>query len=162
MFGWISYVAKWVDVVFWDMTESDCLLSPCSSLWFFLITLCSCFNFIRSLYTCLGVKGIRVMILPSFKIVYLFWTPSCIAFLSYCHGLPNKIWLVCIGTTSHRTSLTSFSIENGTKICLVTFNSSLSFNYCNLYGWGCLTVHKFILLTMVVLAVLVQHPLLII
>jgi hypothetical protein len=89
----------------------------------------------------------------------LFLTPSWNAFLSYCHGLPNKMWLACICTTWHRTSSTYFPIENGITTCLVTFTSPLSFSHCNLYGLTCLTVHKFSLLTRVVLQTLTQFSL---
>jgi hypothetical protein len=122
-------------VVFWVLAESDGLLSPIAS--------CSLFSLIWSSYTYLGVTGTRVMVLPSFTMVNLFLTPSWIVFLSYCHGLPNKMWLACISTTSNRTSSTYFPIENGTTTCLVTFISLLSFSHCNLYSLACLTVHKF-------------------
>jgi len=114
------------------------------------------FKFIWSSYIYLGAKGTRVMVLPSFIIVYLFQTSSCIAFLSYCHGLLNKIWLACIGTTSYKISSTYFPIENGTTTCLVIFTSPLLFNHYNLYSLVCLTIHKFSLLTRVMLTILVQ------
>ena len=80
-------------------------------------------------------------------------------FQLYCHGLPNKMQLACIGTTLHKTSSTYFPIENGTITCLVTFTSPLSFSHCNLYGLACLAVHKFSLLTRVALQTLTQLPL---
>jgi hypothetical protein len=95
-------------------------------------TSCSPFNFIWSLYTCLGVRGTRVMVLACFTIVYLLLTPSWIIFLSYYHGLPNNIQLACISTTSHRTSSTYFPIKNKTTTYLVTFTLPLSFSYYNL------------------------------
>jgi hypothetical protein len=146
VFGW---VVEWVAVVFWVVAEFDGLLSPCSSPWFSLpITSCSLFSFIWWSYTYLGGKGTIVMVLPYFTMLYLVLTLSWIAFQSYCHGLPNKMWLACIGTILHRTSSTYFLIEIGTTTCLVTFTSPPSFSHCNLYGLACLTKHKFSLLTL--------------
>jgi hypothetical protein len=84
------------------------------------------------------------MILPSFTMTYLFLTYD----VTYVH------WLA-----SHRTSSIYFPIENGTVTCLVTFTSPLSFSHCNLYDLACLRVHKFRLLTRVVLQTLTQLPL---
>lgn len=147
MFTWISLGSRiGRDIVFWDLTKSDCFLSLCSSFLFSHSLMLFFFNFILSSYTYLGARGIRVMVLPSF----------IISFLSYYHVLPNKIWLTCIGTTSHKISSTYFPIENGTTTYLVTFTSPLLFNHCNLYSWVYLTIHNFSLLTRVVLAILVQ------
>ena len=114
-------------------------LSLFLTLIFSHIASCLPFSFIWSSYTYLGVSGTWVIILPSFTIVYIYiyiLTPSWLVFLSYYHGLPNKMWLICICTTSHRTSSIYFPIL---------------FNHCNI-SLVCLTIYKFSLLTRVVLA----------
>jgi hypothetical protein len=59
--------------------------------------------------------------------VCLFLKPSYLVFISRCQGLPNNRWVACIRTTSHKTPSLYLPTENEIKTCLVTLNSSHSF-----------------------------------
>ena len=54
------------------------------------------FNFICSSYICLGVKYTRVVGFSFISKEYLFVTQSCIAFLSYHHGLQATNYLLAL------------------------------------------------------------------
>ena len=54
----------------------------------------------------LSIKDNNVCFFPFTQRVYWFNLPSCATCLSYCQGLPNKIWQQSMGIISHKTSST--------------------------------------------------------
>jgi hypothetical protein len=116
-----------------ELVKFDGFLSPLSSHEFSLsLTSHSLFNFNWSSYTCFRNRGIRVMVLSSSTIVYLFLNLLWIALLSNYHGRHKSKWLACIGTTSHITSSEYLPIAKEISTCLLAFTSPHSFNHCNL------------------------------
>jgi len=142
----------------------------CVSLFFFPFFLCvSLFypffwillslNFIWFSQTSLGDNVLRIIFLSLCMNEILFMNPSWITLVSYCHGLPNRIWLASIWTTSHSTLLVYCPMERHTFTWLFTTNSPSSLSHWRLYGLGCGLVSKFNLDTNLELAALVQLPL---
>ena len=63
-----------------------------------------------SSWTFLGKMGFKITLCPwKLKDILLVW-PSYKTYLSYCQGLPNRICVASIGTTSHKISSLYFSI----------------------------------------------------
>ena len=56
-----------------------------------------------SLLTSWGDRGSKVVFFPFMKNMYWLVWPSCKVCLSNCHGLPSKICMTFMGTTSHST-----------------------------------------------------------
>ena len=77
------------------------------------------FIFIWSSSTSLGERGFKITLCPwKLKDILLVW-PSCKTYLSYCQGLPNRICVASIGTTSHKTSSLYFPVAKVIRPCLV-------------------------------------------
>jgi len=92
------------------------------------------FIFIWSLFTSVGDRGFNMILWPWKWKEILLVKPSYKVFLSYCYGLPKRIWVASMGTTSHNTSSLYLPIEKDMRTCSWTIISPSSLSHCNLYG----------------------------
>ena len=90
------------------------------------------FIFILSLFTSFRDRGFKIILCPWKVKDILLVRPSCKTFLSNFHGLPNRMWLTSIGTTSHMTSSLYFPMEKAMRTCLLIMISLSSLSHCNL------------------------------
>src|SRR5215203_3954417 len=87
----------WRSLSFWWVAPS-----PLNSLWW--MWCCALAKaFALSVMIWLGVIGRSSNFLSLTLKVYALEKPSCMAFLSNCHGRPSNMWHTVIGTTSHST-----------------------------------------------------------
>jgi len=103
-------------------------------LYFFIFFIFSfVFNFYLVFIYSFGDRGFKMILCPWKVKEILLVRSSCKNFLSSCHGLPNRMCVASIGTTSHKTSFLYFLIEKAMRTCLLTTISPFSLSHWSLY-----------------------------
>ena len=90
------------------------------------------FIFNWSSSTSLGERGFKITLCPLKLKEILLVRPSCKFFQSYCQGLPNRMCVASIDTTSHKTSSLYFLIAKVMRTSLLTIISPSLLSHCSL------------------------------